>query len=390
MKSRSLFVVLVIGVCFCCCYCSSPQHGDGSVLEVNIEGNNVSVCLLEKTKSNTATIPLSSLVEDYTLLQLETLDDAFVNPWFTTVTEKYIGISQSRASYKLFNRSGKFIGDVGKIGQGPGEYALSIYDVFIDDVAELIYLSQINDNKILVYDTSGKFLRNITTLQRFNKPKLFLSEDILTIVQLAFEDEHVMIQQLDINTVEQLKQLNPPKHLLTHSYDDEIFKTRNTQAVDFNVTSSDTLYHYDVKNNKILPVFTMTDDLSDKPWKQYFQLNKDLIMTNITRFGIGGGSLQGSVVTDLKNKISSYVRVVNDYCGNIPILISIINFQNGYFVYNIQPEQLIEDINNRLIESNCTENDRQMLNKTLSTLKENTNNVVFIGKLKSEIDKKLW
>ena len=387
MKSRNLFVVLVIGVCCCC---SSPQHGDGSVLEVNIDGNNVAVCLLKEVKSNTATIPLSSLVEDYTLLQLETVDEAFFNPWFTTVTPKYIGVSQSRAPYKLFNRSGKFIGDVGQLGQGPGEYSSSIYDVFIDDNTGLIYLSQITDNKILVYDTSGKFVRNIPAQQRFNKPKLFLSEDILTIVQLAFEDEHVMIQQLDINTVEQLKQLNPPKHLLTHSYDDEIFKTRNTQAVDFNVTSSDTLYHYDVKNNKILPVFTMTDDLSDKPWKQYFQLNKDLIMTNITRFGIGGGSLQGSVVTDLKNKISSYVRVVNDYCGNISVPISITRFQNGYFVYNIQPEQLIEDINNRLLESDCTENDRQMLHKTLSTLEENTNNVVFIGKLKSEIDEKLW
>ena len=84
MKSRSLFVVFVIGVCWCCC--SSPQHGDGSVLEVNINGNNVAVCLLKEVKSNTATIPLSSLVEDYTLLQLETLDEAFVNPWFTTVT----------------------------------------------------------------------------------------------------------------------------------------------------------------------------------------------------------------------------------------------------------------------------------------------------------------
>ena len=383
MKSRSLFVVLVIGVCWCCC--SSPKHGDGSVLEVNIDGNNVAVCLLNEVKSNTATIPLSSLVEDYALLQLETVDEAFFNPWFTTVTQKYIGVSQnSRAPYKLFSRSGKFLCDVGKIGQGPGEYALSIYDVFIDDVAELIYLSQINDNKILVYDTSGKFLRNITTLQRFNKPKLFLSEDILTIVQLALEDESepVMIRQLDINTSEQLKQLDPPKYLLTHSYDDEIFKTRNSQAVDFIVTSSDTLYHYDVKNNKILPVFTITDDLTDKPWKQYFQLNQDLIITNI--------SGKGSVATDLKNKISSYVRIVNDYCGNIPVPISIVNFQNGYFVYNIQPEQLIEDINNRLIESDCTENDRQMLHKTLSILKENTNNVVFIGKLKSEIDNKLW
>ena len=383
MKSRNIFLVLVISVCFCCC--SSPQHGDGSVLEVDIDGNNVAVCLLKEITTNTATIPLSSLVEDYTLLQLETVDEAFFNPWFTTVTQKYIGVSQNnRAPYKLFNRSGKFIDDVGGIGQGPGEYASSIYDVFIDDITELIYMSQTRNNRILVYDTSGKFVKNIYSHQRFDKARLFLSEDILTIVQLALDDESepVMIRQLDINTGELLKKLDPPKHFLSYNYDNEVFKTRNTPSVDFYVTNSDTLYHYDVKNNKMLPFFTMKDDLPDKPWKQYFQLNQDLIMTNIRG--------HGSVATDLKNKISSYVRVVNDYCGNIPVPISILTFQNGYFVYNIQPEQLIEDINNRLIESNCTENDRQMLNKTLSTLKENTNNVVFIGKLKSEIDKKLW
>jgi transcription initiation factor IIE alpha subunit len=33
---------------------------------------------------------------------------------------------------------------------------------------------------------------------------------------------------------------------------------------------------------------------------------------------------------------------------------------------------------------------KEVLNKTLSTLKENENNVVFIGKLKNEINAKLW
>jgi len=50
----------------------------------------------------------------------------------------------------------------------------------------------------------------------------------------------------------------------------------------------------------------------------------------------------------------------------------------------------MEDIENRLAERSCTEQDRQILNQTLSTLKENANNVVFIGKLKSEVKSKLW
>jgi hypothetical protein len=59
-------------------------------------------------------------------------------------------------------------------------------------------------------------------------------------------------------------------------------------------------------------------------------------------------------------------------------------------VYNTQPEQLMEKIERRLSESSCTEKDKQILLKTLSTLKEGANNVVFIGKLKNEVKTKLW
>jgi hypothetical protein len=46
---------------------------------------------------------------------------------------------------------------------------------------------------------------------------------------------------------------------------------------------------------------------------------------------------------------------------------------------------LIEDIKKRLSDRRVTEKDRQKLNQTLSTLKENTNNVVFVGKIRNEV-----
>jgi hypothetical protein len=126
----------------------------------------------------------------------------------------------------------------------------------------------------------------------------------------------------------------------------------------------------------------MTYDASEKPYRQYFQLNKDLLMTNV--FG------RGLVATDLKNRISSYIKVVNDYYGNMPASANVVAFRNGYYVRNIQPEQLMEEIEKRLTERNCTENDKRILQKTLSTLKDDDNNVVFIGKLKSEVQAKLF
>lgn len=68
----------------------------------------------------------------------------------------------------------------------------------------------------------------------------------------------------------------------------------------------------------------------------------------------------------------------------------IVQLRNGYWVHNIQHEQLIEDIEKRLAKSNCTENDKKIQNETLSTLEEGASNVVFIGKLESDVKTKLW
>ena len=370
-KSKILLIALVFSG-----YSYSPQE-DRLVSIVEVNGSKMAVCSLNNLKSNTATIPLSRLVENCVLVQLETKDDAFFNPWFTTVTEKYIGIRQSGRPYMLFERSGKFLCTVGSVGQGPGEYSISLYDDIIDDKNGLIYLTSFMSDKILVYNTSGKFLKNIVAPHRLNKPKIFLFENILTVLHMPFNNDKVMVVQFDVNTGNILKELAPPVHFLVADYNGEIFNTRNASSIfDFVHTSSDTLYHYDVKNNRIQPFFTMTYNSSENPYKQYFLLNNHLILTNIFDKGLVG--------SDLKNLTSSYIKIVNDYYGNMSVRANVVTFRNGYFVHNIQPEQLMDDIENRLAESSCTENDRQILKKTLSTLKEGTNNVVFIGKLKNE------
>jgi hypothetical protein len=384
MKSilKVLFLALVFGV-----YSCSPK-GDGTVSEVVVNGNKMYVFSLNSLKSDTATIPLSSLVENCYLVPLENSDDAYFSPWFTTVTEKYIGVRQQGGDpYKLFDSSGKFLCNVGAVGQGPGEYSISLYDDIIDDKNELIFLTSMIGDKILVYNTSGQFLKNIVAPHRIQKPKMFLSDDVLTVVHLPFNDNRAFAIQFDVHTGDVLKELAPPAHLIVHNFDGELFNTRSVSNIfDFIHTDSDTLYHFDMKNNEILPVFTMTYSSSENIWKQYYQLNKDLFLSNIQSLRDNRFTNVGIVATDLTSKKSSWIKVVNDYYGNMPVPIGIGSVRNGYWVYNIQPEQLMENIENRLAEGSCTENEKEVLRKTLSTLEEGANNVVFIGKLKSEIE----
>ena len=146
LKSKILFVALV-----CSAYCCSPK-GDGSVSIVNVGNNKVAVFSLNELKSDEVTISFSNLVEGCEMVQLDNQDEALLNRRpFTTVSEKYIGIRADNQPYKLFDRSGKFICNVGAIGRGPGEYTILAYDDIIDDNNELIYIAPFTGNKILVY-----------------------------------------------------------------------------------------------------------------------------------------------------------------------------------------------------------------------------------------------
>ena len=117
MKTNVNFVflvALVIGA-----YCCSPK-GDGSVTLVDVGGSKMAVFNLNELRTDVATIPLSSLVESCELVQLEFHEDALFNPWFTTVTEKYIGVRPRGANpYVLFDRSGKFLRTIGVIVEPP-------------------------------------------------------------------------------------------------------------------------------------------------------------------------------------------------------------------------------------------------------------------------------
>jgi hypothetical protein len=224
MKTKIFSIALVFGVCSC-----SPK-GDGSVSEVIVNGNKMYVSSLSEAKSDITTVPLSSFVEDCIWVQLETNENAYFSPQFTTVTDKYIGVRDRQGGpYKLFDRSGKFLCSVGLIGNGPGEYNIALYDDIIDDKNELIYFSSFTADKILVYNTSGKFLKNIVTPHRMQKPKMFLHDGILTVVHIPFPNDKAIAFQFDVNTGKILKELAPPEYFIENSFSGEIFNTRNVQ-----------------------------------------------------------------------------------------------------------------------------------------------------------------
>ena len=346
---------------------------DGTLKEQPVNGSTMTVCSYDAVKKS-IDLPLSRIADDCKLIHFEDVDDALFKPWFTTVTDKYIGVRQEGRPYKLFSSSGKFLCDVGAVGQGPGEYALAIYDDWIDDKNDLIYLAPMTGDKILVYNISGKFLKNITAPQRLHKPKIHVSADgTLSVVHMAFDGEKAVAFQFDKDG-KLIKTLEPLTHLLLNNYDNEIFNTRCSSAFDFTFTNCDTMYQYSAERNKIEPVFNVKFNSSEKPFMQYIKLNNSCIVNVFGKKQI--------IYADLEEKTSSFVKIKNDFFGGLGIFPSVMTFRNGWFVWNLEPGQLMEEIEKRLKESDCTSQDKEKLTKLLKSLDDNANNVLFLGKLK--------
>ncbi|MDL2265842.1 6-bladed beta-propeller [Parabacteroides sp. OttesenSCG-928-G07] len=188
--------------------CSSSQ-GDETISFVEVNGSQVMVCDMDKIKEKKI-LRLSELVESCELIRLEDVDDALFKAVTITVTDNYIGVRQSGKPYKLFSRSGKYLGNIGTVGQGPGEYINFMYDEIIDEKNGYIYLMPFLDKKMLIYDITGKHIKDIPLPSRMNKPKMMYDNGLFTIIQLPIYEADILSIQIDLDgTV--LQESLPPK-----------------------------------------------------------------------------------------------------------------------------------------------------------------------------------
>ena len=139
----------------------------------------------------------------------------------------------------------------------------------------------------------------------------------------------------------------------------------------FAYTISDTLYAYDHKTNRLKADFVMknyrkTDDI----YCIYFPMPNKYVTW------VKG---KGNIVTDLKTQQSYFFKLKNDFVGGLPISTQT---SNGYIWAMYEPLQLMERIEKRLEESDCTDADKKVLKELYDSLDEDGNNIMFIGRLK--------
>lgn len=357
------------------------KNGNQSDGTASIDNSGLITCDFDQVKEEIITIPLSEWVDEFQIVRFEDKDTALFKMWWPLITDNYIGIRQrSRLPFKLFDRQGRFLCDVGNVGGGPGEYN-SLYSEAIDEKNGWVYLAPFaNSDHLLKYDLQGEYIGEVELGERLNKPKLqMLPDGSLSLVHLYFHDNKSTMMAATVSPEGKVTRCpDVPKHLQVAfrdkqlpGFNHEIWHYGNTDEMKFAYTFSDTLYTYDHKTNRLRADFVMKNyRKSDDTYCIHFPM-RDRYITWVKG--------KGSIVTDMKTRQSHFFELKNDFMGGLPI-----NNQssNGYIYAMYEPMQLMEKIEERLEQSDCTEADRKVLKELYNSLDEDDNNIMFIGRLK--------
>lgn len=338
-----------------------------------IHGSDVIICPVSKVK-DTADLKLSDLLESFEIIKLENTPEALYDrAWHAEVSDKYICIkSYGQQPAKLYDKNGRFIRNIGAIGRGPGEYP-TLNGLQFSKNGNLLYLLPFgNTRKILVYDVSGKQMKDIPLAFTQRKFKAFFSDSVVTVLSMPFPGDSAICFQQDFRG-KVIRKVSPPSYLFNKNFDGEIFTNYLTPEYDLYNTATDTLYHYNISRNKLEPKFA-----KDFGGQKMITASREI--PGYYFFWTRGEDKKSRLIyVNKKTLDAKYFKLKNDYFGNIdasPV------FSSGYFVNSVAAISLKKQIETALKNKSLTEKQRQKLLDFDKDLKPDDNNIIFYGKLK--------
>ena len=154
MKKKVLLKLLSLIICFYLCGCTNKQQ-----ILSNSNPEKFLSFDWSSLKDKVHTIKLSELMESIEIVKLDnSTKDAYTGIFKLEISDNYLVTScPGGTPVKLFNRkNGHFIKNIGKRGQGPGEY-YTIWNIMIDEERNRIHLGEPFSNEIYTYDMNGEY-----------------------------------------------------------------------------------------------------------------------------------------------------------------------------------------------------------------------------------------
>ena len=391
---KTILAALVLAITASSCHKDGEQADATSPLKdspvvaqqvITLNGDTIIVCDLSLLK-DTIDLPLSTFVSDFELVDLGEDEEALIKETSgggsIAVSPNYIGI-YSGTGYKLFDKTGKYITSLSAQGQGPNEYAFSIYDSYIDEKNDRAYLLPMNGNKILVYDLKGNAQPYIPLAHETTKGKFYVDDQkkLLYVANMPFSDtaSTFWIQDFEGKLIKEI--IAGHLKIVPPDFSNDINVSMNTEEIDYSVfhwkNTVDTLYHYNEADNRLAPSFTV--NFKDNPiLHDYIEL-PDYYLIRLIEIESDYRYIYGLI--DKKTLKGNYIKLKLDMLGNIDAPSWAI-FERGLYTANIYAYYLQGQCDRLSDLSSLPSGIAKYIQDLQQNDCEDLNNIILIGRLK--------
>ena len=391
---KTILAALVLAITASSCHKDGEQADATSPLKdspvvaqqvITLNGDTIIVCDLSLLK-DTIDLPLSTFVSDFELVDLGEDEEALIKETSgggsIAVSPNYIGI-YSGTGYKLFDKTGKYITSLSAQGQGPNEYAFSIYDSYIDEKKDRAYLLPMNGNKILVYDLKGNAQPYIPLAHETTKGKFYVDDQkkLLYVANMPFSDtaSTFWIQDFEGKLIKEI--IAGHLKIVPPDFSNDINVSMNTEEIDYSVfhwkNTVDTLYHYNEADNRLAPSFTV--NFKDNPiLHDYIEL-PDYYLIRLIEIESDYRYIYGLI--DKKTLKGNYIKLKLDMLGNIDAPAWAI-FERGLYTANIYAYYLQGQCDRLSDLSSLPSGIAKYIQDLQQNDCEDLNNIILIGRLK--------
>ena len=393
---RLKHVWLSMIACMCIVACTTVKEGN-SLDQCNVvasrvvtDGDTLVVCDVSKIEQHIK-LPLSTLVKDWKLLKLENSSkEAMVQPSSIYPSENYLLIHpvEYNRETMLFDKTGKYLFDIGRKGNGPGEIVLDIADIEMDEDNDCVYIRDHKPSRILKFRLStGEYLTEIP-LSYYRTAKFLLNPKDETLIVTCRPHQRreegipwIWKQDFQGNILQEL----PKRAYIRTDWSQFWLWNRNEEIVffDFNIPGrQDTLFHYNIQSNRLKPHFTV-DFGNEIPNHQYEDTSDFYLVTLLSEVGMSKPfNPTKRILIDKKTLKGAYVDIVLDGYGDFSITHCWMFLKDNYFTMSLYPHQVAETCEKLLAyPENLTQEEKQNLQELLDGITEDDNAFILYGKI---------
>lgn len=342
--------------------------------------------------NQSVSFPIDSLVNEIQMVQLESSnDDSYVASGSVSISDNYIGI-RVQGGYKLFDKTGHFIANVGKQGQGPEEYSGPVYDAKISEKNNSIYLLPMGagTSYIMEYDLNGTFKSRIPLAYKINKGRLFINNNNeFTIFSMRWDNEDEPAIWKQNRTGEVLNQVYTNITTTKPDFSNEIFVGENDMDGKYNIftfnfsSAKDSLYHFN--NGQITPQLSIATE-GNTPSHVLVELKNYYIIQFFGKQEVPGAvtmSPNSIVIMDKNSFKGGYADLLIESLGGLLFKEYTTDFSSGYFTLNIEPGDLLDLIDSAIKSNKSLKTYSQdELEKLRNKIDPDGNNVIIYGKFR--------